>query len=71
MSIRVQADNLPVKNGVLHAQPCQVVAQGFEAFVRITIAGNQAALPVFDVGQRAETVVLQLKQPVRIVEGGQ
>jgi hypothetical protein len=65
---QIQTDNFTVENGALRSQSGQSFPQDFKTLVRVSTAGDQAALPVLDIGQRSEPVVLQLKNPIGIVK---
>lgn len=66
-AVRIQAYNLTVDNGVLHRKLAESGSERREAEV-IKVAGDQLALAVLYVRERAETVLLQLEDVVGIVE---
>jgi len=65
----IEGDDLSVQDSALRLEAGQHVPQYFEALVRVSSARGQTAPPAFEVGQRPETVVFQLENSIRIVEG--
>jgi hypothetical protein len=49
-------------------QPGQGFPQHLKALVNVPMPGDQTTFTVFEVGQRPEPVVLEFKEPVRVIE---
>src|SRR5206468_11046331 len=69
-AVSVQADDLPVEDGVAHASECDrdLGGERGEVLEGVAVAGDEPTLPVLDVGERPEAVELQFKEPVGVVE---
>ncbi len=65
---RVQVDDLAVKHSVVLDRRGNALAQPAERLVGVAVARDQLAPATVDVGQRAEAVVLQFEDPVRVIE---
>ena len=64
-----QADDLAVEHARLGAHRVRdLLAQHRKLFVDVAAAGHERAVVALDVGERAEPVVFQLEQPIRMIE---
>lgn len=69
--VLVQAHNLAIQHGSAYVRQlaCDRRAKLTEGRERIAVTRDQMAPAITQTGERTEAVVLQLKQPVRIIEG--
>src|SRR5215469_4826313 len=67
-TLRIDANNLAVNDGVLHGQLGERPLEYLKSKVPL-IARNQLALAVLEIRDRPKTVVLQLENVVRMVKG--
>src|SRR5579864_6509864 len=67
-AISAKANQLAIENRVRDRQVCQGCRECTEGFVDDLLAADQSAGTVFNVGQRPKAVMLQLENPIQMIE---
>jgi hypothetical protein len=68
--VPIEANDLVIEHGrpgLALEWKCEI--ENWKGFELIFIPRNEPALASIDIGKRAESVVLQLEDPLRIIEG--
>src|SRR5260370_781644 len=64
----IQTNDLAVDHGILYSQTSQGFAKRTKAFVDVILPRDQLTAPISDVSDSAKTIMLQLENPIRMIE---
>ena len=67
-STLIKADDFTIENGFSSKRQCHSLAKILERVEGISIAGDELCSTVLDNGEGAESVILQLENPLGVVE---
>ncbi len=64
----VETDNLAIEHSRASTRRSHCLAKRIERVERVTVAGDELGSPVLNDGERTEPVVLQLEDPLGVIE---
>ncbi len=65
----IETDNLAIEHGPARIRQRELCAKSVERTERMAVTGNELTSTVVDDSERTEAIVLQFKDPFRMVEG--